>query len=74
MITNTWRLIKESDPGWKKHFSTKDDCIEELLSHICDMCRDGDEWHDPLSEWPDLPEILSTSCGCEFSVLRPGET
>lgn len=34
-------LIKLSSPGWEKDFQDKDEFINELRSHICGSCREG---------------------------------
>lgn len=73
-------LIKASDPGWKKEFSTIEEARKELLSHICFACLVGGEWDDidengfttgvTITDTPpnqnDIYELLSTPCGCEY--------
>lgn len=34
-------LIKASSPGWEKVYTSKDELVDELRSHICGSCRKG---------------------------------
>jgi hypothetical protein len=67
------KLIKMSEPGWEKYFSSEKELKKELFSHICTACRvgyeDGEDWIDPpVSLESDLGDMLATPCGCEFNV------
>lgn len=72
------KLIKASLPGWTKEFDTEQELKEELFSHICAYCCNGEKmtdddgniiWElDPVGPDDSIDEMLSTSCGLEFYV------
>lgn len=65
-------LIKLSAPGWEKQYTNEAELKAELYSHICNLCRRGDECpefpQDPVNENSTVDEMLSTPCGCEYMV------
>lgn len=68
-------LIKVSWPGWEKEFDTVAELKTELWSHICGMCRAGEdcdpEEYPPLTKDSLLVDIWATGCGCEFDFDDP---
>jgi len=72
MNTKMFTLIKLSAPGWEKQFTNESNLRVELYSHICNLCRRGDECpefpQDPVNENSTVDEMLSTPCGCEYMV------
>ena len=77
-----WIVEKMSIPCWEKSFDSKDAARAELLKHICGACLAGGEWEGfdengitkgiiPGENPPDqnnTRDLLSTPCGCEYSV------
>lgn len=70
-----YTLTKLSSPGWEKQFDTEIDVRNELYSHVCSLCREGDKtdlnqygYDLPLNENSTLDELLDCPCGCEFMV------
>lgn len=55
-----YKLYKHSKPSWVKRFETVDGLTEEVGLHTCVKCKEHYGYR--------LLEMLSSDCGCEYSV------
>lgn len=70
-------LIKISDPGWEKEFSTYEDVRIELLKHICNNCinemggyvSEGRVFEEIKPSINLVEDLLATSCGLEYYIV-----
>lgn len=70
-------LVKCSLPNaWRQEYPDLRSATIALRNHICRLCVEGDEWHEPLDgEYEgktyvclDPEVLLSTACGLEFEL------
>lgn len=73
-----YELIKCSGEGWSKLFDSEAELMQELLSHVCRLCLEGEiiKFNDgrtytiPPADTKSIGGLLSTACGCEYKVYR----
>lgn len=71
-----YELIKCSGEGWSKLFDSEAELMQELLSHVCRLCLEGEiiKFNDgrtyaiPPADTKSIGGLLSTACGCEYEV------
>lgn len=70
-----YNLIKMSEPGFDLRTEHLQNVRNVLNLYVCSMCRRNEgTWHrfpenfDELSTEEQVRALLSTDCGCEFSL------
>jgi hypothetical protein len=66
-------LTKQSLPTWSKQFDSQEQLRLELYTHICEICKDGENYNglviwSAVDENSSISDLLNTGCGCEFRV------